>query len=168
MLNSVEKHILAFLETQMFPKSFREIHIYLQSIRIFQANANISRFLKTLIKENLIEMVRIDDINHYKVKEMTEQTENKPKTISDIAKKLDSKPTNIDTQANDIQPVQAFTANDGTLFLNKSDALAHNVVLDLTPKIEFFFKETSVKKNTKGIYINVIRKWEIWKQSNEK
>ena len=168
MLNSVEKNILAFLETQMFPKSFREIHRYLQSIRIFQSNENISRFIKTLIKENLIEMVRIDDINHYKVKEMTEQTKNKPITIEDIAKKLDTQSANIDTPTTDIKPVQAYPTKDGTLFLNKDDALAHNVVLKLTPKIDLFFKETSVKKNTKGIHTNIIRKWEIWKQSNEK
>ena len=168
MLNNVEKEILAFLEKQAFPKSFREIHIHLQSLRIFQANANISNYLKRLIKENLIELVKIDDINHYKVKEMIEQNTNKPKTITDIAKKLDTQPENIDTSTNDIQSVQAYTANDGTLFLNKDDALAHNVILELSPKIDTFFKETAVKKNTKGIYINVIRKWEIWKQSNEK
>jgi hypothetical protein len=67
-----------------------------------------------------------------------------------------------------IQPIQAYPANDGTLFTTEAEAIAHNIGLEQGPKIDEFMDYRNLDNKARGMQKSIITKWEVYKATDTK
>lgn len=133
--------ILAYLERQGRPRTFGEIF---RAIGTHRENTRLA--LADMVNKQLISRHVSDGVSSYTI----------------MAKKME---TNTMTDKK-IQPVQAFQANDGTLFSSEKEALAHNIGLEIIPTIRKHLDSKKMDKKAHGNQMAVILKWEVWKALN--
>lgn len=131
-----QQKIIDYLQTQAVPRTLKEIqnHVLMDKQVLVQV-------LTTLIKNKTLKRVTLAEIPHYYLPTTYQPTENIMK----------------------IQPIQAFKANDGTLFETENETIAHNIGLEHGPKIDEFLDYRKLDNKARGMQKSIITKWEVYK-----